>query len=133
MAEHDPVAEPDRHRAGNALTVQVGAVFAPGITHDETAARANRQLRMDARHVRVVRLDGLDLAFPPASQTDASATRLEALAGGGHEQCDTIGALLGLLGRLLEAGMLGERGFELDRNGRYPVFRAGFSQADHVA
>src|SRR2546425_7709006 len=82
LAEHDLVAEPNRHRLGDAFAVQVRAVLALGIADHETAARANRQLGMDARHGRVVRLEGLDLAFPPPSQTDAGAACLETLAGG---------------------------------------------------
>src|SRR2546428_9771368 len=116
-----------------AIIVKVHAVLTPGITDQKPAARANRQLCMDASHGRVVRLDGLDLAFPPASQTDAGAARLETLAGGGHEQRHAIRALLGLPGTLLKARMLRQRGFELCHNRPYAIFRAGFAETDHVA
>ena len=84
LAEHDLVAQPDRHRLADAFAVQVRAVLTLGISHDQTAGRADRQLGMNPRHDGIVGCDGLDFALSSPPESDAGAARVVPLAGRGR-------------------------------------------------
>src|SRR6266550_8214435 len=75
-SQGDPVAEPEGDGRRDPLVVQEGAVLGSGVAHSQPAGRADGELRVDARHDRLGRVDRLDVTLVTTPDPDAHAPRL---------------------------------------------------------